>query len=170
MKSFLSTGRWAASRALRKSLKLPRKNASSVSTDMAAAPADSYLRAYSAGSRSARMTPFEGEARLISAMIFTPCRPGCASDAPKGRTSILALARCSRSAAGTTFFASATSAFFFATIRSRMLTPITRFPLCMPPRLPVYRRRNPSRSPLRPAGYLRECLLPCPRRPERPRC
>ncbi len=74
LKSFRSTGNGVtALTALRSSI-FPLKKWGSVSTEMAAAPARVYSFAYCAGSMSTRISPFEGEAFLISAII--PACPG----------------------------------------------------------------------------------------------
>ena len=66
-KSLRSTGRSHAIRAARRSASEPWKCAGSVSTEIAAAPAEAYARACAPGSRSA-IAPADGDARLTSAI------------------------------------------------------------------------------------------------------
>src|SRR5882724_8572191 len=73
MKSLRRQGREILADACSRLSSEPRKNSSSVSTDSAAAPACSNSRASSAGRKSARIKPFEGDAFLSSAMIAGPC-------------------------------------------------------------------------------------------------
>ena len=70
-KPFASSGIPVAARAARRSPTEPPKR-SSTSTDIAAAPADSYARANAAGSASGRMSPADGDRRLNSAIAARP--------------------------------------------------------------------------------------------------
>ncbi len=83
-KSLRSTGSAVARRTSSRCAIRPPKNGSSVRTEIAAAPAASYPRATSAGARSSRIVPREGERRLCSAITFS--RPGRAIAAANGRT------------------------------------------------------------------------------------
>ena len=76
-----------AARAARRCSGEPRKNSRSVSTDRAAAPPRSYPAAMRGGSKSRRMRPRLGDARLISAMTAgrsSPIRASIAARKPRG--------------------------------------------------------------------------------------
>ncbi len=75
MNSFLRTGIPTAVRTVTRSSRWPRKYLASVSTEMAAAPARSYARAWASGSSVAASTPWDGEAFLTSAIRRTRCSP-----------------------------------------------------------------------------------------------
>ena len=71
IKSFLRVGIETALETLTKSSSLPRKPDSSVKTETASAPDCSYPIAISAGSAISAKNPFDGLARLISAISLT---------------------------------------------------------------------------------------------------
>ncbi len=71
IKSLRSTGTSTALRTLRISSRLPLKNGSSVSTEIAAAPYLAYVRPSATGSNGSISTPFDGDACLTSAISAT---------------------------------------------------------------------------------------------------
>src|SRR5690242_3731128 len=71
------------------------------------------------GSKSARMTPADGDAFFTSAM--TMIQPGCLMAAEKGRAGGRLLTRRSSSISGTARFAASISRSLVSTIRSRMV-------------------------------------------------
>ena len=116
-KSLRSTGREVAARAARRCSGEPRKNSRSVSTDRAAAPPRSYPAAMRGGSKSRRMRPRLGDARLISAMTAgrsSPIRASIAARKPRGAGASAARRRIS--ASGTCRMPSSIS----SRLRSRM--------------------------------------------------
>src|SRR5207244_427127 len=80
MKSFRSTGTPARATAARRSPTDPPKNGPSVSTERAAAPLRAYRSARSAGSRSSRIEPADGERRFTSAITATVSRRSAAAN------------------------------------------------------------------------------------------
>ena len=73
MKSLARSGIFAPDAATRRrSSTLPLNRAASQRTDIAAAPPASYIFAFATGSAATSMSPSDGDARLNSAMMFTP--------------------------------------------------------------------------------------------------
>ena len=68
MKSLRSTGSLVAARAATMKSRWPWNDGVSVSTERQAAPPASYAFASAGGSKSARISPFDGEAFFTSAI------------------------------------------------------------------------------------------------------
>lgn len=118
IKSLRRQGTWVTSEAISRFRRLPWKKGSSVRTDSAAAPADSSSRASTAGSNSARIRPFDGEAFFNSAMMAGPEAAARRSPAAKPR-GVCAEARRSSSGTGTLALRRSRSARVWARMRSR---------------------------------------------------
>src|SRR5512134_3294 len=154
-KSFRRTGTDPhASPAEARSESDPPKKRFSVSTETAHAPPRAYARAVSAASSSFRIHPFDGDARLISAMI-----PGASpSPARRLRLRTFRRARSATSANGAAAFLASSSSQTPARIRSTWeAVPVTRKPPCA-----RGRRETPpgatSRRPNRSTGPPFRCL------------
>src|SRR6266851_51902 len=96
MKSLRRHGIFTVAEAVARSSREPWKNSPLVSTERAAAPADSKLCARAAGEKSLRIRPFEGEAFLISEMIAGPSLATVRSPLAKPRGVWVAALRSSR--------------------------------------------------------------------------
>src|SRR5476649_677753 len=125
MKSLRSTGMEQAARACCRYSVAPWKNCWSVSTDRHAAPLAASLAAISAGRKSARRTPFDGDAFFTS--VMTPAWPAAIlarmlASKPRrsARNSALASTSSRRLAKPRCFFAAATSSALTARILLRM--------------------------------------------------
>src|SRR6266705_5457398 len=125
MKSLRSKGIDTAERAAARSQSDPWKLSVSVNTEIAEAPAASYERARSTGAIPSRIRPFEGDARLISAMTLTAAASESASQKRCGWADDLAAKACARtSSGGADCFASAMRLFLTLIIFLRTSTDV----------------------------------------------